>query len=191
MYFKFMIVVDIETTGLNPEKCSILSIGAVDFLNPTNQFYGECRIFDGAEVTKEALNINGFSYDEIQSLNKKSESELVKEFVSWVNNISNKTFAGHNPHFDFGFLKFAALRANVILPFRSGWFLDLHTLCYAKNIQKGIYLQLSSTDIFNSVGLPKEPNPHNALNGAKFVAEAISRIIHQKNLLDNFKKFPV
>jgi len=39
-----MIVADIEATGLDPRKHSILSIGAVDFEHPERQFYGECRI---------------------------------------------------------------------------------------------------------------------------------------------------
>ena len=56
-----MIVVDVETSGLDDEKNSLLSIGAVDFYNPKNQFYGECRVREGAEVNPEALEVNGFT----------------------------------------------------------------------------------------------------------------------------------
>ena len=42
-----MIVLDTESTGLNPLTDSILSIGAIDLNDPTNQFYDECRIWDG------------------------------------------------------------------------------------------------------------------------------------------------
>jgi len=42
-----MVVVDVETSGLDPQKYAMLSIGAVDFENPERQFYAECRAFDG------------------------------------------------------------------------------------------------------------------------------------------------
>ena len=43
-----MIVVDIETSGLYPEKHGIWQIGALDFYNSQNVFLEEARIdFDG------------------------------------------------------------------------------------------------------------------------------------------------
>jgi DNA polymerase III epsilon subunit-like protein len=62
-----MIVVDVETTGVDSRLCSLLSVGALDFDNPENQFYMECRAFDGAHVEKEALEISGFTDAEIFS----------------------------------------------------------------------------------------------------------------------------
>ena len=56
-----MIIIDVETTGLDPERCSLVSIGAVDFSCPERQFYGECQAWDGAEVSADALAINGFT----------------------------------------------------------------------------------------------------------------------------------
>ena len=34
-----MIVVDMESSGVEPHKYSLLSVGAVDFTNPDNTFY--------------------------------------------------------------------------------------------------------------------------------------------------------
>ena len=62
-----MIVVDVETTGLYPNKNSIVSIGAVDFLNPVNTFYQECRIWRGAKISDQALEVNGFTKKQITS----------------------------------------------------------------------------------------------------------------------------
>ena len=53
-----MIVTDIETTGTNPDKHSILSIGAVDMNSPDNRFYAECKIWEGAHIDQTALEIN-------------------------------------------------------------------------------------------------------------------------------------
>jgi DNA polymerase III epsilon subunit-like protein len=60
-----MIVVDVEASGTNYEKHSIVSLGAVDFDNPENRFYGECHIWDGAHIMEEALEVCGFTETEI------------------------------------------------------------------------------------------------------------------------------
>ena len=81
-----MIVIDVETTGVIPTKHSILSIGAIDFNNPENQFYEECRIWDGAQVMQDgeegmlsALKINGFTKEEIRDSKKKSQKQVLEE----------------------------------------------------------------------------------------------------------------
>ena len=56
-----MIVLDVETSGTDPNKHSILSLGALDLSNPSNQFYGECRAFEGAHLEEEAFAVNGFT----------------------------------------------------------------------------------------------------------------------------------
>jgi hypothetical protein len=45
-----MLVLDVEASGTNYEKHSIVSLGALDLRNPENRFYGECRIWDGADT---------------------------------------------------------------------------------------------------------------------------------------------
>ena len=65
-----MIIVDVESSGVDPVKHSLLSIGAIDFLNPKNQFYGECRVWDGAHIMDEALAVNGFTKEQITNKKK-------------------------------------------------------------------------------------------------------------------------
>jgi hypothetical protein len=60
----------------------------VDFLNPENQFYGECRSYDGAEYTQEALNVNGFSVEDIYDESKQSLEELIGKFDTWLKTCS-------------------------------------------------------------------------------------------------------
>ena len=45
-----MIIADVETTGVDSRLCSLVSIGAVEFDSPNNQFYVECRAFEGAHI---------------------------------------------------------------------------------------------------------------------------------------------
>lgn len=190
-----MIVVDIETTGLDPTKHSIVSIGALDFSDPQNQFYQECRIFDGAEITLEALEINGFSEEQVRDGNKKSLEQAVKEFFLWSDSCSDKTLAGENPSFDRDFLRASAERYGILWTFGYRT-IDLHSLCYSHYIRRGMNppnkngrTDLNLDKILNYVGLPSEPRPHHALTGAKMEAEALSRFIYGKPLLEEFKRY--
>ena len=79
-----MIVVDIETSGVDYTKNSILSIGAVDFSNPKNQFYEECRLRKGTAYDPESLEVNGFTAKEITNGKKESLRELVVNFLDWT-----------------------------------------------------------------------------------------------------------
>jgi len=195
-----MIVVDVETTGLCPEKHSIVSIGAVDFLEPENQFYVECRIWYGAEITQEALEINGFSESQIKDPNKPSLEQTVAGFFSWVAKIkgSDITLAGENPSFDLRFLHSSAERYNLNFPF-SHRTVDLHTKVYTHLLERGLPIKLdkrncsgmSQDETLKYVGLPKEPKPHNALVGAKGEAEAFSRLMFGKNLFEEYSMFPI
>jgi len=123
-----MIVLDMEMSGLDPQKCSIVSIGAVEFEHPENQFYGECRPWDGAEITDEALRINGFTRAQLAN-QPKSHKQLIEEFVAWTKPIKNKTIAGQNVWFDALFFKEALQRLGI--PWTFGHrYVDSHSLAY-------------------------------------------------------------
>lgn len=192
-----MIVIDIEASGVDCNKHSILSIGALDFDNPTNQFYDECRVWDSAHIDDEALEVNGFTREEITDSKKKTETEITRAFIAWASDIDDYTMAGHNPSFDEDFLKAAACRGHLDWPFahRS---IDTHTLAYMHMVKRGIkppiekhHSALSLDKVLNYVGIPDEPKPHNALTGALSHAEAISRLLYGKKLLDDFKQYNI
>lgn len=192
-----MIIVDIESSGVEPTKHSILSIGAVDFLNPKNQFYGECKVWDGAHIMDEALAVNGFTREQATDKNKQTEESLVKSFLVWIESVSEHTTAGENPSFDRDFIRKASERYHLNWPlaYRT---IDLHTACYFHMTKRGLTppvankrTDLNSDKIMKYVGIPVEPHPHNALNGAKVAAEALSRLFYDKTLFDDFKDYPI
>ena len=192
-----MMVVDIETSGTNPATDSILSIGAVDFGNPKNTFYGECRIRRGAHFEKEALQVNGFSEAEIKDRRKVTEEELVNQFADWKKSVEDATIAGHNVHFDLAFLKSAAKRYSIEINLGNRT-VDMHTLAYSDMLSKGVPVPLkdnrtaiTSDKVYSYVGLKEEPKPHNALTGAMMEAEAISRLIFRKGILKDFSEYRV
>lgn len=192
-----MIVTDVETTGLDPERNSIVSIGAVDFFNPENKFYGECKIWPGAQVDSLALEVNGFSIEEITDSSKESLGDLLIRFFEWAGKIKFRILAGHNTWFDVSFLRSAAEKHRIpwIFPVRN---IDLHSEGFTNHLKTGFDIpfnkdkpDLTSGYIHSYTGLPEEPKPHNALTGAKMEAESLSRLIYGKSLLEEFEKFPV
>lgn len=192
-----MIIVDIEASGLDPKKHSILSIGAVEFEHPERQFYGECQIWEGSTIMPDALEVNGFTEDECRDPNKHSLEELMNNFLHWIEQCDEKTLAGQNPSFDRDFINDSFSRSHI------GWHfayrtLDLQSMAYMDMIKKDITpprkndrTNLSSDAIFSYVGIPSEPKPHHGLNGAKYEAEAFSRLLHGKNLLPEFADYPI
>ncbi len=194
-----MIALDIEATGVDSRKNSILSIGAVDFNNPTNQFYDECRAWEGAHINDEALAVNGFSREEATDASKKSEAELVKGFLGWATDQRDWTLVGQNPSFDRDFILAACERAHLDFPFAHRT-IDTHTLCYMHMIQHGVTppfdaekhrTALNLDAALNYVGIPEEPKPHNALTGALSHAELASRLLYDRNLLPDFAVYPI
>lgn len=192
-----MIVLDVETTGTEASKHSLVSIGAIDFLKPERQFHGMCRVWDGAHVSPEALVVNGFKEEEIHDKNKKTDKDLVIEFLNWAAESEDHTIAGQNPSFDISFIKETCIRNNLNfnLPHRS---IDMHSVTYFHMIKRGLKppirnkrTDLNSDTIMAYVGIPTEPKPHIALNGALWEAEAFSRLLYDKPFLPQFSQFKI
>jgi DNA polymerase III epsilon subunit-like protein len=191
-----MIVVDVEASGTEYHLHSILSVGALDFSHPENRLYLECRAWDGAHINEEALNVCGFSREEATDPAKMSEEELIRNFLGWIESVPNdRTLAGQNVSFDRDFLKAASLRGGMEWPlaYRT---IDTHTLAVMHHVLNGKEVPLknhrSALDldaVLNYVGIPNEPEPHNALTGALSHAEVISRLLYGKKLLPEFESF--
>jgi len=192
-----MIILDVETTGTEAYKHGLLSIGAVDFDEPSRRFYGECKVRNDAHIKKEALEINGFTEIQIHDIAKQSESELAEKFVQWALKARDHTIAGQNPYLDYDFVRLAAERGHIDFPVAKRT-IDLHTLCYMHMVKCGLEppirnqrSDINSGFICRYVGIPEEGKPHIGINGALWEAEAISRILKSKNLIGEFSQFPI
>lgn len=193
-----MIAVDVEASGTDYQKHSIVSVGAVELENPKNRFYGECRVWEGAHIMDEALEVNGFTKAEITDPAKQSEAELVRAFIDWGKGIADHTFGGQNVSFDRDFLKAAAERAgHTDWPFAHRT-IDAHTLAWMHMVKRGLMpptlhnrSALDLDAVLNYVGIPAEPMPHNALTGALSHAEVIARLLYDKPLLLEFREFAI
>ncbi len=194
-----MLVLDIEGSGTDYQKHSIVSIGAVDMEDPTRRFYGECRVWDGAHIMEDALEVNGFTEAEITDPTKKSEAKLVTEFLEWTQQMGDRTLAGQNVSYDRDMLRAACDRADLPwdLAYRT---IDTHTLCWMHMVKQGVEppidpqhrrSALNLDVVLNYCGIPDEPEPHNALTGALSHAEVISRLLYDKKLLPEFEQFDI
>jgi DNA polymerase III epsilon subunit-like protein len=192
-----MLIVDIEATGPDPLKNSIISIGGVNTQDPYNQFYEECQMSEGAECDPDAMKFINLTKEDVTDPNKPTLQETLQRFFVWCDKAHDKVVGGHNITFDVTFLRVAADRYE--LPWKLGFrFVDLHTIGYYLFAKKNIALintdglsTLSLNQILYYVGLPKEPTPHIAINGAKFEAEAYIRLVEKRSLLDEFASYPI
>lgn len=185
-----MIAVDVETSGISPQKNSILSIGAVDMSDPDNTFYGECRAWDGAEIQEEALAVNGFTMQQATDPLRMTEAELIIKFKEWVRSLkTNPLMCGMNVAFDRDFIREASNRAGIRTPF-SYRTVDVHAVAWYYVTVNGARppKNLSLNRIAEMVGAGREPDPHNALTGAMYAAECISRMLNNKSLLPQYFK---
>jgi DNA polymerase III epsilon subunit-like protein len=194
-----MLIVDVEASGTEYHKHSIVSLGAIDFDHPENRFYGECRIWEGAHIMPEALAVCGYTEEQIKDPAKKTEGELVREFLEWSQHVADRTLTGQNVSFDRDFIRAAALREGLAwdLAYRT---VDTHTLCWMHIIKRGKNVPIdpqtrrSALDldaVLNYCGIPAEPEPHNALTGALSHAEVTSRLLFDRKLLPEFEQYPI
>ena len=193
-----MIVLDVETSGIEPLQHSIVSLGALELEKPENRLYLECRVWEGASVMDESLSINGYTIEEVCDVNKMTERELIRNFLGWTETVEDKTLAGQNVSFDRDFVKAGCLRGGFSFPFAFRT-IDTHSLCYMHMIQHKVkppfdskrgHSALDLDQVLRYVGIPAEPKPHNALTGALCHAEVIHRLLYGEQLLSEFADFP-
>lgn len=193
-----MIVIDIETTGLDPERHAIVSLGAVDFENPEHTFYSECRVFDGADIDPQSLVVNGFTQEDITAPSKEEPKVLLIGFREFSKLCKDSTLGGQNPGgFDIRFLEKLARREHFNWTF-ARHAVDLHSVCYAHmrthNVPVPIrnnHSALNLARILEYVGLGEVDVPHHALEDARLTAECMSRLIHNKPLFSEYRTNPV
>lgn len=95
------VILDTETTGLDPKKGDrIVEIGCIELLNriPTGREY-HCYINPEREVPAEAENVHGLSTDFLRD--KPLFKDIARAFVEFI---GADTLVIHNANFDVGFL---------------------------------------------------------------------------------------
>jgi DNA polymerase III epsilon subunit-like protein len=220
-YMQGVAVVDIEATSLDTARGAIASIGMVTFRDGAlKRYYRVFRPFGGARIDMKSMAVNGFTIKDLNNRcncaggerNCKVQEhahapEKVPLYVSeFMRENKCHTIAGQNPAFDTGYLN-AYFKRYKRFNFMSHRTIDLHSIAYGHIAGKGIevpvdrikdkkgiaYLRndFSATKLYHMIGMPTEPKPHNALNGAVFEFEALCRLIYKKPVLKEFKGYAI
>lgn len=197
-----MIILDIETSGVDFSKCGIWQIGAID-LESGEEFLQECRIDDKDEIVnaKDAkhpvLEVIGKTEEELRDIKKQSQKELLENLFNWLEQRADRRILCHHPQFDMGFILTKARKYNLNIFFSHKTF-DLYTLAELRYFQfnnkfskEHGFKTFGLTEISEFCGLEDKRKFHNALEDCKLEAECFYRLVYGKNLFKEYAKFEI
>lgn len=193
-----MVIIDVEATGLDHARCSLLSIGALYFEEPSNTFYQECRANENSLIVDQALEVNGFTRDQATDPNKQTQTELVRNFLEWLKPLKNKTFAGKNVHFDYYWIEREVMQNLPDFNVNPG-LVELHTVHYLRLLDAGKEIPLKESGfsdlgfkkMLTFVGLPDVVITHNALEDVTLEAECMSRLLYGRSIIKKYSEFSI
>lgn len=183
------VVVDVETSGLNPQQHALLEMAIVliDY-DATDGFrlgesYSEHILpYEGAEMDPKSLAFN--KIDPYHPLRFAiSEAEALKKLFAPVKqalkqyHCQRAVLVGHNAWFDLQFVQYAALRQELKSPFHPFTSFDTATLAGVKYGQTVLAKAMSAAHLnFDA----KEA--HSALYDAQKTAELFCKILNELEL---------
>jgi DNA polymerase III epsilon subunit-like protein len=196
-----MIILDIETSGIDKMRCGVWQIGAIDLNNPKEFFLQEGRIDEEDEIVnsgkKPVLEVIGKTEEELRNKKKQSQKELLINFFKWIEQRPILNFLCQNPQFDVAFLEIKAMRYGLKIPFHYRSF-DLHSFAQKKYFDlngnfliKERHSDMGLKNILNFCGMQDNREAHNALEDCKLTGECFSRIVFGRNLFEEFSKFEI
>jgi len=178
-----LLFIDTETGGLDPLKHSLLSVGMVVWENMNIIASEEIMINDGVlSVTPEALAINGLDTEQIRQtgVTPAIATERIVAFTGkHFEGYGKITLAGHNVHFDAGFIARLLAGCN-----RNLHDLFSHRMVDTSSILHYLYLSgqikhkaVSSDDAFELFGIKAEGR-HTALGDAIATAKLFNELLN-------------
>jgi ribonuclease T len=184
------VVVDVETSGLNPKKNSLLEMAIVliDYhpdsgFSPGASFSEHILPFDGAEMDPKSLAFN--KIDPYHPLRfAKPEKEALKTLFQPIKEAVKKqqcqraVLVGHNSWFDLQFVHEACLRHHVKSPFHPFTSFDTATLAGVAYGQTVLAKALHAAKIeFHS------SEAHSAIYDAQKTAELFCKILNDLKVI--------
>lgn len=179
---------DVETTGLDPEKNGVVQIAGILELQAPYSTYSKCvefsfqvRPFEGDEVADEALSVNGFSREEIKSFPEPHVvyMELIALLGEHLNSQEKFTLAGQRVNFDDGFMSswFQKLGKQFLLPKNWNEFVDFRRRLDLRDLTnflqvtgKETFLNTKLTTVSKKLGVSLE-HAHDALSDIRATRE--------------------
>ncbi|ABX40534.1 3'-5' exonuclease [Lachnoclostridium phytofermentans] len=102
------LAIDIESTGLSPEKDRIIEIAAIRYIDGKPKERFEKLINPGCPLPERITELTGITEDMLAGA--MTEREVIKEFLTFA---GEDVLLGHNVSVDFSFIKTAADRLKI------------------------------------------------------------------------------
>lgn len=108
MIIENYVAIDLEMTGLNARRDSILEIGAVRVVNKKAQAEYQALVCPHLELSEDVVALTGITNE--MAAKGREMDEVFPEIMEFCGDF---VLLGHNVVFDYGFLKQAAMNRNV------------------------------------------------------------------------------
>jgi len=166
-----VLVIDVETTGLDPSRHACIDVGAVlldESLHPVKEFSSLIAPWEGAEIMEQAMKVNKINQKRLKTA--PVIDEVVKQF--------HKTFrldevppliAGWNVWLDVAFVKDLYQRVQRVWPF-SYRLLDVQSVLSFHLLLAGISQEKAIEKFLN------ERQEHRALADARHTAKLLQQL---------------
>ncbi len=102
------VVFDLETTGLKPEQCEIIEVGAVKLQNGEIVDRFQTFVNDGGVIPPNITQLTGITTDMLSGA--PNSREVLTDFHAFC---AGCCLVAHNAEFDMGFVRFHAARFNL------------------------------------------------------------------------------
>lgn len=102
------IALDLETSGLSPEKSYILEIGAIKVIDGNIKDTFETFVQCSVPIEERVKELTGITDEMVQT--GKCEEQAITELMEFV---GDYPLLGHNISFDYGFIKATSLRCGI------------------------------------------------------------------------------
>ena len=182
------VIVDVETAGTDPRKSALLEVCIVliemnenGHFTPKEHFFEHIQPFEGAELDPVSLEFN--QIDPFQPLRfALPEKSALQNLFAPIHAALKEThcqravLVGHNAWFDLLFIKEAAKRAEIKLPFHAFTCFDTATLA---GLMYGQTVLAKATSAANIAFDASEA--HSAIYDARKTAELFCAMMNQWN----------
>lgn len=169
-------MVDIETSGLNPNYHDVIEVGMCDGTGETRAFSLPFNVFQASD---KALEVNGWGKRAFApEVGIPSGLAVIRDFVR------DDFIVAAPAHFDIGFLEALHRRWDQPIPWGHRRVIDMKS--FYQGIVQGVVgvVEASNNDIAKYTGVDPLPpeEQHSALNDAVWQAELFRRLIHLSTL---------
>lgn len=198
---KPIIIIDMETGGLDPERHALLGVGARKISVVDGQWVPDAKGFEvflapGAdlEIDAAAMKVNGWPGSDWQAGQWVSEDVAAHWLAGWLviqgvkGPVGGWVLGGFCCNFDAGFLSAWNKRAGGVIPLPRRGGLDLQFLVKSQMVAAsamGVQVPESvPADVASMwLAMPAEARPHMPGNGAAWAAEGICRMLNAMQVL--------